>query len=182
MANVGNWIKLTDILNEIISEVGDLENIEPYEFDYDSWESSFYTEDGDLVVMRTENETDKLRSLLTASKIFEKEKNEIYNISFEVNGVDTQAKKTTLQEFIKILKTVSIYAKNELERINSGLTREDKPIFIIGAQSKKSSELKSDPQKIALYANIISKNLPDNYRTQEGKVLRLPVILIQRIK
>lgn len=182
MARLGEQIKLLNLLNEILNEVGDLQNIKPYEFDYDPWESSFYTEDGDLVVMRVEDDTDKLRSVLNISKVFEKDINTIYNLSFDINGETTQAKKSTLKELIKILKTVSIFASEELQRINSGIPKNEKPILIIGAQSKTLKGLVNDPQKYQLYSKIISNILPSNYRMQDGKVENIPVMVIQRVK
>jgi hypothetical protein len=182
MARLGQQIKLLNLLNEILNEIGDLQNIESYEFDYNPWESSFYTEDGDLVIMRVENDTEILRNDLEASKIFEKEKNEIYNISFEVNGTITQAKKTSLKELIKILKTVSIFAAEEIKRIDSNLPKDEKPIFVVGAQSKSEIIAMNDPQKFMLYTKIISNLLPSNYRKQDGKFENIPIILIQRVK
>jgi hypothetical protein len=182
MAQLGQQIKLLNLLNEILNEIGDLQNIEPYGFYYEPEESGFYTDDRDLIVMRVEDDTEILRDELEASKIFEKDKNIIYSLSFNVNGETTQAKKSNLKEFYKIIKAVSIFASKELERINSGLSRNEKPILVIGAQSKTIKGLVNDPQKYQFYQNILSKGLPPNYRIQDGKFKNIPVILIQRVK
>ena len=179
MSNLKKQLQLTELLKEILSEVGDLANIKPYPYNYKGggffgW---FHTEQGDKVRMFIEDLGD-FRGQFNLPPVFNPNRNSIFQVAYSVEDSHTQHRKTTYKELAAILKTVVEFCKVAFEDIDRVFG--DKPIFLIGSQSKHTEDYKPDPQKDALYKTIILKNLPSTYRTAEIDINGKPVIVIQK--
>jgi len=159
-------ITLVKLLDEIINEVGDFNNIIPYEYD----QSGFILSDGYKVDVKI---SELGNNIIDIPPIFNPYDNKIYNLSFNVEGDDAQFKKSNYAELIKILKTVVEILKDKIEILLKG------SIFTILASDKKGN-ISMDKQKFKLYKSIISKNIPSDYRIGTGVLGDWEVIIIQK--
>ena len=164
--------QLKNIITEsYITEVGDLNNIIPYNYETINkftyrFESNVGEVDVEIENLDTYKDLDDDGiKFVTKSQIFNQNYNgqTLYNISFTLNGDDTQALKTNLKEFNRIIKTVTIIIKKFI--------RLEKPfgLFISGANRDKTS-LEPDKVKNTLWLTIatgVGKNLP-GYRIDRG--------------
>ena len=134
-------------LLKIIKESGDLENIDSYPHS----NGRFITEQGWKVEVEFTVIGDFYFSMM---KIPTEIKNSI-NVSYSIEGEESQYSKTTYRELIKILKTVSDII---VEYANNNPNTE---AFCFFAANKDASELllKTDPQKTAIYKTIVVKRL-----------------------
>jgi hypothetical protein len=151
-------IKLKILYEQILKEVGDLENIQPYPYSG----NSFITEQGW-----------KVKVILTLWDEWYLEKFNInpnfyplpiYNVGFTVEGVESQFNKTTLSEYLKILKTIALI----VEKFNKKI----KPngLIFFATNKDESKVLITDPQKLKLYKLIVMKQL---IKTNEYKTVNL---------
>jgi hypothetical protein len=148
-------IKLKILYEQLLKEIGDLENIQPYPYS----NNSFITEQGWEVDVDFQlyNEED-LKALNLNTKFYQPP---IYNVVFTVEKVESQFIKTTLIEYLKILKTVTQICYDFLKKNNpNGLT-------FFAANKDESNFLTTDPQKIKLYKLIVTKQLlkTNKYKT-----------------
>lgn len=143
-------IKLKLLYEQIIKEVGDLENINPYPYSG----NSFITEQGwkvDIDFLEYNNKD--LEDLNLNTKFYHLP---IYNVGFKVEGVESQFSKTTTSEYLKILKTVTLIVNDFIKENNpNGLT-------FFAANKDESKFLTTDPQKIMLYKLIVMNQLLKN--------------------
>lgn len=183
MSKLKTQIELTKILKEIINEVGDLENIIPYKFQMDSEGLAYFRdEDGDVVVMFVEElGQDQKAELSKVPKVFEVENNPAIDVGYKISGVLSQYKKSTYSKLMRILKTFSIYLKEEIGRVEKKYPNL-KPLILIAAQSKNREEFADDAQKFNLYRQLVMKNIPKNYRISQAEVLGKKVIVAQKLK
>jgi len=141
---------LKALLYEVISEVGDIQNIDSYSFTKISNESyEFETEQGDKV---------KVSFLIAPLSILKVEdpdhKQTFTNIGFTISGSETQLKKSTYSYLVKIIKTVIDVILDYL-KINH-----PKYIFISATnKSDEKSMVEFDLQKGKLYQAIMLKNI-----------------------
>jgi hypothetical protein len=142
-------IKLKALLYEVISEVGDVENIESYSFTKTSNQNyEFETEQGDIVKVVFQV------APLSVLKIEDPITDKFTNIGFTISGSETQFKKSTYSYLIKILKTIIDIIIDYL-KINH-----PKYIFISSTnKSDEKSTIEFDAQKNKLYQAIILKNI-----------------------
>ena len=142
-------IKLKALLYEVISEVGDVENIESYPFIKTSNQNyKFETEQGDKV------EVSFMVFPLSVINIEDPSVDTFINVGFTISGVDTQFKKSTYSYLIKILKTIL--------NITLDYLKSNQPKYIFLSSSNKSEEKYSsewDSQKNQIYQAIILKNI-----------------------
>lgn len=147
-------IKLKVLLEQIIAEIGDLDNITPYEVN----DNSFTTDEGWKVEVEFQSFDNKFLNVLGVNtNIYP---NPIYNVGFKIEGVQTQFTKSTYSSLVKILKTVVIVCENFM--------KEKKPngLIFFAAHKKGENILDvTDPSKTRLYNAIIIKyifkNLPN---------------------
>jgi len=138
-----NTLTIKLILLEIIKEAGDLKNIIPYDYN----DNSFVTNEGLNVKVKLDlipfAEFDQMHIPISRSKV--------RNVSYTVEGEQSQYKKTTYKELIKILKTVSEIVKKEIE------ADENIRGLVIFAAHKNPQYLTThtDPQKSKLYTSIL---------------------------
>lgn len=146
-------LNLRALLREVLNEVGELEGIESYSFSKTSNDMyKFKTEQGDKVIVKF-----ALYPLTYIENSLPKDidpNGTFINIEFEVEGEDTQFRKSTYNYLIKILKTIFNITLDYL-KINH-----PKYILIVATnKSKQKSSEELDQQKGKLYQAIMLKNI-----------------------
>jgi hypothetical protein len=165
-------IGLIKLLNEILSEVGDLENIEPYtDIEYHSPRAAyFYTDSGDSVDIEIEtgiNMFELSTSLVEIPKIVKqtweqtKGNKDIINVNFLVNYSATKGSKTDLKEYYRIVKTVLDFTNDYVNKF--------KPFLVLIIAEEASSEKNT---KNNFYSNIISRNINHDYQIIDNVKLK----------
>jgi len=133
----------------MINEIGDLKNIESYPYK----DNKFTTD---------ENWTVKVDFDVVPFAAFEQlnlptKRRNTFNVSYTINGEQSQYQKTTYKELIKILKTVSdivkdfVKSKNDLEAL----------VFLAANKDQQKLATHTDPQKSSLYKLIIVKTIAE---------------------
>ena len=133
----------------MLNEIGDLKNIESYPY-----EGNKFTTD--------ENWTVKVDFDVVPFAEFEQlnlptKRRNTFNVSYTINGEQSQYKKTTYKELIKILKTVSDIVKDFVESKNNL----EALIFLAANKDQQKLATHTDPQKSALYKLIITKTMSE---------------------
>lgn len=188
MSDLGKQLSLQKILQEVLLEIGDLANIEPYKYTYHSNipGGSFITTEGDEVFMfmqKIDIPEIKIPTVFrqTGRGLEEKEQIPVIQIGFTVEDRATQARRTNLTQLYRILKTVLNFVDRSIPTILN--TYGNDTLFIIASQSKDTEDFAPSPQKDALYREIFFKNLPkDEFRTAELDSKGKPTILFQKKK
>jgi hypothetical protein len=166
--------KLLTLLRENLLEVGDLDNISSYDKveTISKGKYQFYSEDGSTVKVHFEKLTPAFAKLIKSPPIIDRSSiKEYYNLGYSVDNQDTQAKKSTIKELLRIMKTISVIVNEWLE-INKNCA------ILILETSKKDSNKVGFGQKSLLYQAVISKNLPAGYLRREIKFAATDGILI----
>ena len=140
-------IKLRILYEQLLKEVGDLENINPYPYS----NNSFTTEQGWKVNVYFQKYDDEdLQALNINTKFYP---SPVYNVVFDVEGEESQFSKTTLEEYYKIIKTVAEICTDFIKENNpKGLT-------FLAANKDRNILFKTDPQKSKFYKVIVLKHL-----------------------
>lgn len=166
--------KLLTLLRENLLEVGDLQNISSYSEvkTISDSEYQFYSEDGSTVNVNFEKITPAYTQLIKSPPIIDKKNiKEYYNLGYSVDNQDTQAKKSTIKELLRIMKTIS-------EIVNEWLVKNRNCAILILETNKKHPNKVGFGQKSLLYQAVISKNLPGGYLGREVKFAGTDGILI----
>ena len=146
-------LNLRALLNEVILEVGDMEQISPYKYSkISNIEYNFTTEQGDRV--NVEFPTYPLKYIGDSLPNDIDENGNFTNIEFSIEGVDSQFKKSNYGYLVKILKTIMDIT---LEYLST-----NSPQYVLIAATHKVKEKgyeELDPQKIQLYQAMILKNI-----------------------
>ena len=140
-------IKLKILLEQVINEVGEIENIEPYSFNKEGNEFKFNTYDGLNVEVRFEkyNKDD--------AKFLGIEENS-YNLIYNVEGDQTQHVKRDYSYLIKIITTIFNISVDWIKTHPS-----IKNITIFAGNKNKDKLLSvTDKQKENLYLVVFIKN------------------------
>jgi hypothetical protein len=157
-------IGLIKLLNEVITEVGDLKNIEPYtDIEYHSPRAAyFYTDSGDQVDMEIESGLEWFElnlGLVEIPKIVQqtydqtKGNKDIVSVNFLVNHDAAQGTKSDLREYYRILKTVLKFTNDYVNKFDPFI------VLIIAEEATSDKNTKNQ-----FYSNIISRNISPNYR------------------
>jgi len=166
-------MNLTNLKNTItesyIAEVGDLKNIVPYNYvKLGTFNYNFESNVGDVDVEIEKIPQSEEIKFVTRSQIFNQKYDgqQLYNISFTVDGIDTQAVKSNLSELNRIIKTVTI--------IIDKFIQSEKPfgLFVSGANRNKEL-LTPDKVKNTLWLSIatgVGVNLT-GYRIDMGDLI-----------
>jgi hypothetical protein len=131
----------------ILQEVGDLENITPYPYE----NNSFTTEEN----WKVKVDFDVIPFAEFEQLNIPTKRRNTYNVSYDVNGDQSQYKKTTYKQLIRILKTVSdivvdfVKDKNTVEALG----------FLAANKDPQKLITHTDPQKSAIYKAIIVKSI-----------------------
>jgi hypothetical protein len=135
------------ILLEIIKEAGDLKNISTYPYN----NNQFITSEGFNVKVELNLIPIEEYTLLNISN----KRDKVRNVSYSVEDNQSQHKKTTYKELIKILKTVSEIVKEELEK-----NKDIEGLVIFAAhKNPKFVTTHTDPQKSKLYTSILTNQI-----------------------
>jgi hypothetical protein len=153
-----NIPKLFKLLNEIITEVGDLNNIEPYKLDSGGYADSFLIDDKTYATVHF----DPVNSFSNKSPEIEfppiidinRDKVQITNIGYKIEGSTSQHYKTTPSTLFRILKTVALIVERYAEEWPD-------EVLVVFEEDKFGNV--SAGQKTKLYAQVIMKNLPPNF-------------------
>jgi len=172
-------LKLVMLLEEIMQEVGDLEKTTSYPIKkINDFKYSFEI-DQDLAAVIKFNNGDIDQYFLNGIKIPTKPLiNNTYNVSYTINGVDTQAQKLDYATLIKVLKTVSDVT---IEFVKS---HKDIEALLFMEMSKTGQTIDgsySDPQKYNLYKAILIKNLNKlgpSWNYGQFKFLNIPTLVL----
>ena len=165
-----NLKNLKNIITEsYINEIGDLKNIIPYNYvKLDTFNYHFESNVGDVDVEVEKIPQSTKIKFVTKSQIFNEQYNgqPLYNISFTVDGLDTQAVKSNLSELNRIVKTVTIIIEK--------FVQSEKPfgLFVSGA-NRDSTSLEPDKVKNTLWLSIatgVGANLT-GYRIDNGELM-----------
>lgn len=161
--------KLLTLLSEIITEVGDLQNIQSYQwtkksdisYDFDV----IYGDDtlrGNVMLSKL---SDEERSLMKFNPVVQPEKaDSIFNIGYTIQGTSSQHIVTNFKVLIRILKTVSDIIEHQIQSFPNS-------IFTIFEESKTD---KVEPaQKSKLYQAIMTQNMLPGYRGSEVKYFNM---------
>jgi len=150
-------------LKEIIQEVGDLNKLDSYDYSGIADRYEFAVNDKihvDVGFTRPyqEDEISALNLPDSATRL------NTYNISYMIDGVDTQVTKSDYSTLIRILKTVSDIIVKWLQK-----NEESVQALTIFAANKKATRylISADKQKSKIYQAIIIKNLerlPGNWK------------------
>jgi hypothetical protein len=177
-------LKLVILLEEIMSEVGDLDKMLSYPVKkIDDLQYSFDINDELSAVVKFST-GDLDQNLLNSLKIPTKPSaDNTYNVGYLINGTDTQAKKLDYSTLIKVLKTVS---EITIQFIKS---HKDVEALLFLAMSKTGQSINgsySDPQKHNLYKAILIKNLNklgQDWNYGQYKLLNVPtLVLFKKVK
>lgn len=156
-----NTIRISQLIKEIVSEVGDLQNIQPLPYDL---------EKGTFVVPHKGKDY-RGKVLFT---FFNKQGLEViqfppvvdlanfttgYNIGYSIEGIGSQYIRGDAKLLFTVLKTVSIL-------VADFIANHPESIYLIFAENKTGIGME-DPQKLALYKQILGKNLPQGFRIGE---------------
>lgn len=157
-------IELSKLLQEIITEVGDLKNISDYNYDLNNNGGIFYFEYKNQKLKCKVSLTEVPPQINTSFKlppIINQSNKPIISVGFDIEGIDEQYLKSDYSLLLKILKTVVNIFKNHLPNYP------EDSIFVFMATSK-TGEGFNDPQKMKLYKIILQQNLPTGYRMGDG--------------
>lgn len=140
-------IKLKLIYEQLLKEVGEIENITPYDYSQRHNVFQFSTDDGKNVEVEFHKyDEDDVKQLNLEGNI--------YNLAFRVDGDETQKFKSNYSYLIKIIATVFEISKNF---INSH--PEVNNITLFAANKNKDKHLSTtDKQKSNLYLVVFLKN------------------------
>ncbi len=147
-------IKLKILLEQVLNEVGDLENIKPYKWDKISKnEYYFLDKDNDEIYVNFNlYDEEDIKFIKLSHHI--KDTTKIYNVSYSLQGKQSQYKKEDYTSLLKIIKTVFDIVKDFISNEKpSGLT------FFAGHKNDDFILSKTDPQKGKLYKTILLKNI-----------------------
>lgn len=170
-------VKLAHLLKEIINEVGDLQNIQPLPYDLDK---------GTFTVPYREKEyrgkvtftflNEKGLSVFELPPVVDLSKIKTgFNIGYSIEGVSSQFIRGDAKLLFAILKTVSILVTEFIKKHPDSL-------YLIFGENKAGIGME-DPQKLAIYRQILGRNLPEGFRIGEASILKhIPGLFICKIK
>lgn len=166
-------IKFTNLIKEIINEVGDLKNISNFNYDLTKNGGIFYIEDKYRCIVTLNKIPLKLYSSLNLPPILDYENRDIISVGFSIEGNDEQYLKSNYELLLKTLKTVVNILKDSINRYPYNV------IFIFIATSKLGVGF-NDSQKMLLYKAILQQNIPTGYRMGEGEFLNNKLIFLTK--
>jgi hypothetical protein len=157
-----NIKELKHIIKEsYITEVGDLKGIKPFPYEEISWgEYKFKSNIGKVEVGFEEFYLTDV-DLDVSYKGFDYEE-DLVNVAYTLEGVDSQYLKSNPRELFKILKTVV--------DITNYFISENSPYALLFFGISKDGSLQGDKQKNSLYLSIMNQNLPTGYRLSKATI------------
>jgi len=168
-------ISLLVLLQEVINEIGDLNNIKGFNYvlTKDGGRFSIQIDEKPVRVNVKIKETDVPNDTFNLPPIIKPESKTIYNLGFDIEGNDQQFQKTNLSLLIRVMKTVVDITTNLIKNYNNS-------IFVILATSKTGKGF-NDPQKIKLYKLLLQNHLPSGYRSGDFEFIDNQEIFLTKI-
>lgn len=149
-------ISLMELYQEIIDEVFDFKNIEPYELEntHEGWKFDAVLKD-ELVPVYVYIQPVNIERFRLPSKF--KKTSDVVNFGFEIGESRTtsQYEKTTYRDYIRILATVFL-------ALNQYISKKKPDIVTFFSESKHGGNA-VDVQKDDVYFKAIDRNKPSNY-------------------
>jgi len=140
-------IKLKITYEQLLKEVGDLENIKSYPYS----NNNFTTDLGLKANVRFQEYDDKDIEALGLN--IEHYQSPIFNTVFDIEGDENQFTKTTLDKYLKIIKTVTEICIDFIKEKNpNGLT-------FFSTSKNRNNLFRTDPQKSKFYKVIVTKQI-----------------------
>jgi hypothetical protein len=185
---VNSKISLALLISEIINEVGDLKNIETYEYSISKTSEMFTGEF--TAILPSENKTEIKVFIVKMDPtnkvdielppIFEINYPKIksFSIAYTIKGEDAQYDKTDFKTYAKIMATVVKIVKDIISQ-NEKIYY--KPLYLFLSTSKMG-EMGTQDTKLKYYQAILNNNLPSGYRMGKGKFAGMNIIALQKIK
>lgn len=167
-------IKILKLLHEMINEVGDLKNIQPFNYNItnDGGEFDAIVNNKKLKVeVKFQKTPHDVKHLFKFPPSASPDHKEIYNVGFSVEGNDEQFSKENYNILIRILKTV-------VDIIIKSLSKYPKDSIFTFFATSKIGKGYQDPQKLQLYKLIMQSNLPDGWRMGTAKLLKNELIFV----
>jgi hypothetical protein len=181
-------LSLISLISEMINEVGDLKNIEPYKYTISKWKYGFIGKFKAILSSNDETpvevyltEIDKRNKLdIELPSVFEVEDQRVigFAIAYTIEGIDAQYEKSDLKTYTKIMATVISILKEVITK-NEAIYY--KPLYLFSSTSKEGV-MGSVDTKLKYYQAILNYNLPPGYRMGKGKFAGMDMIAIQKIK
>lgn len=172
-----NMLTLSKLLKEIINEVGDLKNIKlfPYNLEKGTF-TVLYKEERYKGKVTFTFLNEKGLSIFELPPVVDLTKIKTgYNVGYSIEGVSSQYIKGDIRLLLTILKTVSIIVAEFIEKHPDSL-------YLFFGENKTGVGM-DDPQKLALYQQILGNNLPQNFRIGKTSILKtVPGLFICKIK
>jgi hypothetical protein len=169
-------LNLSNLLNEIINEVGDLTNISSWDYELNNNGGIFkfiYNQQEYKCVVEFTDVPNNLNVSFSLPPIINHLNKKIVSVGFSVEGTDEQHIKTDQNTLLKILKTVTFIIRDCIKKYP------DNTIFVIFATSKIGRGF-NDSQKMRLYKLILQHNLPTNYRMGDGNLNQSDLIFLTK--
>jgi hypothetical protein len=157
-------IILLKLLNEVITEVGDLENILGFDYKLTNNGGEFEFEFKSKTIRGEVNFTEipkQLAKEFNFPPVINPEGKPIISIGYGIEGNDEQYLKSNYKYLLNILKTVINIIKDSISKYSPS------SIFVVFATSK-TGEGYNDQQKMNLYKLVLQKNVPSGYRIGDG--------------
>jgi hypothetical protein len=159
-------IALTTLLREVVNEVGDLQNIQPllHDISKGTFTVPYKGKEYRGKVTFTFLNTKGLSAFDFPPVVDLQQIKTGYNVGYSIEGISSQFIKADTKLLLSILKTVSIVVADHVEKHPNS-------IHVFFGENKTGIGME-DPQKLAMYGQILGKNLPQGYRMGEVKLLQ----------
>jgi hypothetical protein len=159
-----NAIKISTLVKEVLSEVGDLRNIEPLSHDKNKqtfqvpYKGQEYTGKVTFTFMNKKGlGLFKLPPIVNVDSI-----DTGYNVGYSIEGVSSQFLKSDIKLLLSILKTVSVI-------VGDFVSKHPQAIYFIFAENKTGIGF-DDKQKLTVYQQILGQNLPKGFRMGKAEI------------
>jgi len=156
--------KLSQLLTEIINEVGDLQNIQPLPYDLakGTFTVSHKGTDYRGKVLFTFFNKQGLGMIQFPPVVNLSNFETGYNIGYSIEGIGSQFIRGDIKLLLTVLKTVSILVADFIKKHPDSM-------YLIFAENKIGIGME-DPQKLSLYKQILAKNLPQGFRVEKMSI------------
>jgi hypothetical protein len=171
-----NIISIGKLLKEVISEVGDLNNIKPLPYDLKkgTFVVPYNGKDYEGKVVFTFLNEKGLSIFEFPPVVGMLNIKTGYNVGYSIEGVSSQLIRADVKLLLAILKAVSIIVADHI-------AKHPDSIYLFFAESKTGVGME-DPQKLTLYQQILGKNLPQGFRIGKTNILQdIPGLFICKI-
>lgn len=151
---------LTNILMEIINEIGDLKNIQPLEINGDKFQF-IYNNKEHFGKVSLEDVTEYRKHFQFPDIIPNINDRNIVNIDYTIDNSDSRTFKSDYKMLVQILKTVVEILKDKIIDKDT--------IYCIFNASRNDLSIKNSNQKYMIYSTLLSNHLDETWISGEFK-------------